>query len=116
MESVGVREVWAILVELLGPWLWAAFGLAAVWLVAVGIAFLRGAAWRRALWPSVIVGLATGLVGLAIIPSLTGASFQDLTSVVDWFILGLVSLGLAADVTLLLWPFLALWFARPLRR
>ncbi|MCD6681595.1 MAG: hypothetical protein LT102_13260 [Burkholderiaceae bacterium] len=83
-----------------------------VWAVALAIVFAglvvhalarRGdwrAGWRWAWKSALFAGAAAALV----LPRLSGASWSDLSYVVDWLLLALIATAVAAIVGAIVWP------------
>jgi len=84
----------------------------AVWAVPLAIvfaglvvhAFARRGDWRagwRWAWKSALVA---GVVAALVLPSLSGASWSDLSYIVDWVLLVLIAAAVAAVVGAIAWP------------
>ena len=84
----------------------------AVWAVALAVVFAglvvhalvrRGdwrAGWRWTWKTALLAGVAAALV----LPPLSGASWSDLSYVVDWVLLALIGAAVAAVVGAIVWP------------
>lgn len=81
--------------------------LAVVFVALVVLAFVRGgdwsAGWRWA-WKSAVLAAAAAAVAL---PRLSGASWSDLSYVVDWLLLVAIAAAFGVAVAAIVWPLAA---------
>lgn len=105
MKEIDLVVLWWVALEFLGPWLWPAVVLAALWLALMVIALRRGAAAVR---PSpralLLFGGAAALLAAVFLPALTDSAWARINGSADWIALALAALAVGIAVTALAYP------------
>ncbi len=113
MKTLDPLVFYAVLVEMMGPWLfWALVFTAAFGIVTFAWVFLRerGLSSRRLVIAEVL-GLFGGVGALVLMAHVTVSGFTDAGGPVDWLLVGLIWGGGLAGATILSYAVMGL-FAR----
>jgi hypothetical protein len=108
MKDFSVVTLSAVAWEFFAPWFWYLVVVAAVAIVAYAVAALRSRSaaeiWRSGFFPAALVAILFGAVMFAATPMLTDSGWRFVSGAVDLIFVGLVALGFAAAMFVIVLP------------
>lgn len=110
MKELDPVVLWWVAVEFLGPWLWLAVAVAALWLTLMVLVLRRRAAARPSPRLLLLFGGAVALLAAIVLPALTDSAWTRINGSADWIALTLAALATGAGAILLAYP-LCRWAA-----
>lgn len=117
MNDFNLVSLFYIALETLTVWFWPTVIVALLLVLGVvtGFRSLRkyGKSAGKPLFASLVAGLLGTAVGIAMLPSLTGASLSDLSGAVDYILLLFMATGFGLAIFALVFSVVARKCARP---
>lgn len=117
MSDFDPVSLFYIALKSLNIWFWPVVVVAVLLLLGVITGFRKlrkyGKSAGRPLFTSLIAGLLATGVGVATLPSLTGASLSDLSGAIDYILVFVMALGVGLAVFALVFSVAARRCARP---